>query len=124
MIPEPALSAELNKLLGMDDFVRLAEAFGGTRLFVPAKEVDTKVERALGRDVARKLSRRYAGTYLRVPLAREERARQYRARGRSNAEIARALGITETGVDKIFRRMPETPRKGTDPRQGQLFPLD
>jgi len=121
---EVARSAELKTLLGADDYVRLAEHFGGTRLFIPARETRTKLSRALGTEPAEKLARRYAGTYLRVPLAREDRARQYRAGGASNAEIARALGITETGVDKIFNRMPNKPAKGADPRQGQLFPSD
>lgn len=119
---DAALSAELKKLLGLDDFVRLAETFGGTRLFVPARSMETKVQAALGRDVAEKLAERYAGTYLRVPLAREERARQYRERGASNAEIARRLGMTEPGIDALFGRMLDKPKKGADPRQIDLFP--
>jgi DNA-binding transcriptional regulator LsrR (DeoR family) len=119
---EAALSAELKKLLGLDDFVRLAEAYGGTRLFVPARDAETKLARTLGQAVAARLAERYAGTYLRVPLAREERARQYRQRNASNAEIARRLGITESGVDKLFSRMADKPAKGVDPRQGNLFP--
>lgn len=121
---DATVSGELKKLLGLDDFVRLAEAFGGTRLFVPARGDRTKLERALGQDVAELLAERYAGTYLQVPLAREERARQYRERGASNSEIARALGITERGVERLFQRQLDRPIKGRDPRQGSLFSLD
>lgn len=124
MIPEPALATELHELLGRDDFVRLAESYGGTRLFVPRRTAETKLSRSLGGTVAERLAERYAGSYLRVPLARDERARHYRESGLSNAEIARKLGLTETGVDKIFARMDGKPEKGADPRQGQLFPLD
>jgi len=121
-VRETALISELKKLLGIDDFIRLAEAFGGTRLFVPARTIDTKVEAALGESVAKKLAEHYGRDYLLVPLAREERARQYRAIGCSNAEIARRLGITESGVNKMFARMDAKPVKGVDPRQGELFP--
>lgn len=120
---EELRSAELLGLLGKDDFLRLVEAFGGTRLYVPRSGDTTDIAKHLGTDVATKLGIRYSGTYLRVPLAREQRARHYRGIGHSNADIARRLGMTETGVDKLFRRMPGKPAKGSrDPRQIDLFP--
>ncbi|MER9851783.1 hypothetical protein NKJ55_31685 [Mesorhizobium sp. M0106] len=115
-------SAELLSLIGLADFVRLAETYGGRRLYVPASGDDTALAKDLGAPVAQKLARRYSGSYIRVPLARELRARQYRENGASNGEIAGRLGITETGVDKLFRRMPDKPVKGSrDPRQIDLF---
>ncbi|MER8786291.1 hypothetical protein NKH71_00235 [Mesorhizobium sp. M0983] len=115
-------SAELLAMLGPADFVRLAETYGGRRLYVPASGDDTDLAKNLGAAAAKKLARRYSGSYIRVPLARELRARQYRANGASNGEIAGRLGITETGVDKLFRRMPDKPVKGShDPRQADLF---
>ncbi|MES0068769.1 hypothetical protein NKJ73_23625 [Mesorhizobium sp. M0074] len=115
-------SAELLAMLGPADFVRLAETYGGRRLYVPASGDDTDLAKNLGAAAAKKLARRYSGSYIRVPLARELRARQYRANGASNGEIAGRLGITETGVDKLFRRMPDKPVKGSrDPRQTDLF---
>lgn len=108
---------ELERLIGEEALVRLAEAFGGTRLFVPVKMSSAHdIAKAVGIDAALKLSERLAPDVIRVPLAREARARHYRAAGRSNAQIARALGITESGVDKLFQRMPDVPRKGS----GQL----
>lgn len=121
---ETSLISELKQLLGLDDFICLAEAFGGTRQFVPARGDRTKLERALGRTVAEKLAERYAGTYLQVPLAREERARQYRERGAPISEIATRLGITERAVERLFARQADRPIKGRDPRQGSLFSLD
>ncbi|RUU46476.1 MAG: hypothetical protein EOQ98_19350 [Mesorhizobium sp.] len=115
-------SAELLGLLGKDDFLRLVEAFGGTRLYVPRSGDTTAIAKQLGIAAANRLGNRYSGTYLRVPLARDHRARHYRGLGHSNADIARRLGMTETGVDKLFSRMPGKPAKGScDPRQIDLF---
>lgn len=96
---------ELQALIGEAALVRLAEAFGGTRLYIPTTMyADHDIAQTIGMEAACRLSERLAPDYIRVPLAREARARQYRAEGKSNAQIARALGITETGVDKLFSR--------------------
>lgn len=106
---------ELETLIGEDAFVALAEAFGGTRLFVPVKmDAEHTIAQAIGLPAARSLVARLAPDVIRVPLARELRARHYRAAGRSNAQIARALGITESGVDKLFARQ----RRREDPQPG------
>lgn len=109
------LTQSLLALLGAEGLVALAEKFGGRRLYVPQSIArDHEIARAVGPDGAEKLLRRYAGDWLRVPLARELRARHYRARGLSNGEIAAKLSITETGVDKMFARMKAPPRKGSN----------
>ncbi len=113
---EERLTAELAALIGENGLVALAEAAGGTRLYVPAAGPVAGLDAA----ASAALSRRFAGSTLRVPLARSLRARQYRAAGQSNAAIARKLGLTETGVDKLFARMADRPAKG-DPRQSDLF---
>ncbi|HEX8485719.1 hypothetical protein [Sphingomonas sp.] len=96
---------ELETLIGEDALVRLAEAFGGTRLFVPVKMSSAHdIAKAIGVEAAMRLSERLAPDVIRVPLAREQRARHYRATGKSNAQIARALGLTESGVEKLFKR--------------------
>lgn len=117
------LTAELVKLLGEAEFIRLAERYGGTRLYVASSTAST-VARELGATNAELLAERYAGSYIRVPLARERRARHYReCMALSNAEIARRLGLTESGVDRLFQRMSDKPAKGSrDPRQAELFP--
>ncbi len=118
---EERLSTELLRLLGEDAYLRLAEAYGGIRLFVP-QAGDTQLAEAIGTAAARVLTSRYGRSYLRVPLARAARARQYRSHGMSNAQIARKLGIAESSVDKLFARMPDKPKKGSaDPRQLKLF---
>ncbi len=118
---QETLSDALLKLLGPAGLIALSEKRGGTRLFVPADRIDD-IAALVGADGARKLAARYGGDYIRVPLARELRARHYRAGGASNAEIALRLGMTETGVNHLFRAMPNRPTKGSgDPRQGELF---
>jgi len=108
------LSGELHAMLGDEGFAALTQAFGGTRLLVPRRlDEDHEIAKAIGIALAKRLSRRYAPDQLRVPLAREHRALHYRGQGLSNAEIARRLGITETGVDKLFRRRPDAPAKGS-----------
>ena len=119
---EPRLSAVLLELLGAEGLVLLAEHKGGRRLFVPKSPDGGALAGTLGQEAAASLARRYGGDYIRVPLARELRARHYRAAGASNAEIARRLGMSESGVDRLFNAMPNKPVKGSrDPRQGDLF---
>ena len=120
------LGHELLALLGESAFVALASAFCGRRLYVPgAIATDHEIAQTIGNDAAARLSARMAPAVIRVPLAREMRARHYRAAGLSNGEIATKLGLTETGVDKLFRRMQNAPVKGeASDRQPSLFPDD
>lgn len=119
------LTSHLRAVLGDEAFVHLCQAFGGTRLYVPYKlpdDHDLVVE--IGRAAAERLSRAFAPAWLRVPLARRERALHYRGLGWSNARIARALGITDNGVIKLFNRetgLPERPARSTNPDQMQLL---
>lgn len=117
------LVSELTALLGERAFIALAEAFGGRRLYVPRKiDADGEIAKAIGLDAARLLSERKSPDYLRVPLAREVRARHYRAAGFSNGEIATKLGMSETGVNSLFARMDSPPEKGSEPdRQLSFF---
>lgn len=117
---DESLTAELRALIGDDDFIRLTERHGGTRLYMPARAQDTAIAGLDPKSLAN-LRDRFGGSYIRVPLAREIRARHYRQTAMSNAQIARRLGITETGVDKLFARMDNPPVKGSDPRQADLF---
>ena len=98
-------ASELKALIGEEALILLAETFGGLRLLVPMKMGATHpIARAVGLDAAKLLSDRYAPDYLDVPLAREERALQYRADGRTIAEIARLLGISGSGVERLLAR--------------------
>lgn len=125
MIDEGRLLAHLRALLGEADFVRFCQALGGTRVYVAYKfHEDNEIVEAIGRAAADKLSRALAPATIRVPLARRERALHYRAAGLSNAKIARLLGITESGVNRLFARevgLPPRPGSGKSPTQLTLF---
>ncbi len=118
------LTAELMTLLGEDAFVALTQNFGGRRLYVPKSIApDHDLWRALGEPAARRLIARYMPAVLRIPLARDIRARYYRAHGRSHGQIASMLGLTETAIDKLFARMDNPPIKGSA-AQLSLFSQD
>lgn len=122
MKEDPATEAALLLLLGPADLIRLVEYRGGVRLYVPREMGTTELPSKIGDAAAGKLIGRWGGFYIRVPLARELRARHYRAAGMSNAQIAVRLGMAESSVDKLFHRMPAKPVKGSgDPRQLKLF---
>lgn len=108
------LSRDLMSLLGKEGFIRLTEEFGGTRLYITqTPAADHAITKAIGGDLAQRLAERYSPAVLRIPLAREIRARHYRAIGCSNGRIASKLGMTESGVDKMFARMERPPIKGS-----------
>lgn len=114
---ERLTTEQLIDLIGEAAFVALAERFGGRRLYVPtAIGADHDIARAIGADAARHLSERVSPDVIRVPLARDVRARHYRAGGLSNGAIASRLGITEPAVNKLFARMADVPAKGSAPQ--------
>jgi hypothetical protein len=119
---EHQLTDTLLRLLGPAGLIRLAEHHGGTRLYVPQSPERSQLVDELGLDALQKLSDRFGRDYINVPLARELRARHYRAAGLSNADVARKLGLAESAVNRLFRRMDNVPTKGSgDPRQLKLF---
>lgn len=101
-----SLSSELRAVLGEAAFVKFCEDFGGTRVYVPHKMREgNAIVRALGREAATRLSRAFAPATIRAPLARRQRALHYRAEGLSNTQIARKLGMTLSGVLKLFKKL-------------------
>lgn len=122
---EGQLTIHLRAVLGEEGFVLFCQGLGGTRVYVPYTMRDeNEIVRAVGREAAEKLSRALAPATIRVPLARRDRALWYRAAGLSNAQIARKLGITESGVIKLFGReadLPDRPGKAKSTGQLTLF---
>ncbi|MDL2401273.1 hypothetical protein [Rhizobium mayense] len=119
------LTDELLDTVGLEGFIRLADAFGGTRLYVPVEPNGTLLQHEIGVAAASRLCKHYGRSYIRVPLGREHRAVHFRESGMSNSQIARRLGMTETGVDKLFRRAgtrPARPRRQADTFQLEIFP--
>ncbi len=122
MKAEHHLSRHLLQILGEPDFVRLCQELGGTRVYIPYKcREKSDLTEAIGPEACERLSRALAPATIRVPLARRERALFYRAQKLSNGKIARKLGITETGVNKIFDRESDpADRPGVVKANGQL----
>jgi CRP-like cAMP-binding protein len=116
---------DLLSILGEDAFLRLAEEFGGTELYVPGQLPDDHpIVAAIGSTLAQRLASFYAPTAIRVPLARRERAIRLRSQGLTQREIARKLGMTESGVYKLLNReqaLPESARSVINSAQLPLF---
>lgn len=116
------LTGELQELLGDEGFLKLTDVHGGIRVYIPKVAHGSALASEIGVDNTARLSKMFSGGYIRVPVAREFRARHYRAHGESNAMIARRLGLTETGVEKLFRRAPkERAAAKKDLRQIEMF---
>lgn len=105
--PKPIID-RLRELLGDKDCIQLLELTAGTRIFV--SKPDTLGER-FGDRIAEKLYEQFGREYLKVPLARQFRVEYYHSRGCSMAQIARLIGITEGGVDRILSRPRKSSRK-------------
>lgn len=120
------LTQDLISSLGEDGFLKLVEAHAGTRLYVPADPDRSDLPATIGYENAARLAKVYPGGYLRIPLAREMRAIRYHRDGATNGDIARRLGLTEPGVQKLLQRARSkklVERKSrTDPRQIEMFP--
>lgn len=118
------LSAELLELLGHDGFMAFVEAYGGLRVYIANNTETSKLAENLPANVLTTLANRFRGDVIRVPLAKHYRARHYRLAGMSDRDIARKLGMTESGVEKLFKTVPtKRPAKHLfhDPRQIDLF---
>ncbi|PHP17648.1 hypothetical protein CG471_21745 [Sphingobium sp. IP1] len=98
----------LSDILSEDQLIAFAEEFGGTRLYVPCKpstQMGKAIIAAIGEEGFTQLSTFFGQDYIRVPLLIILRANRYRGAGLSNAVIGRRLGMTETGVNKIFSNL-------------------
>ncbi|MFN3676798.1 MAG: hypothetical protein ACK4TC_12530 [Sphingomonas pseudosanguinis] len=99
---------ELIEVLGADRAIDLAEAFGGTRLYVASSvKANCKIVKAMGEDVAVALMERFAPTVISVPILRQQRVIRYSEQGLSIAQIATRLLITERGVQRVLRQHRE-----------------
>jgi DNA-binding NarL/FixJ family response regulator len=110
----------ISEAIGEEAAVLLSEQFGGQRLYIPHRFTGfDDVPNAIGRKAANALSGKCAPATIRVPLAREERAKHYLAQGMERAAIASRLGITERSTERLLDRLrkhrelvPESPLSG------------
>lgn len=100
------LERDLIELIGVTAMVALAEEHGGTRVYIPQNvHRRHQLAHSIGIEAATKLAEVYSPDTIMVPLAREMRAVHYRGQGLSNSRIAVRLGMTEKGVELLFRRL-------------------
>lgn len=118
---------DLYSTLGEEGYFALVEAHAGVRLYVPHDIDRSELPATIGVDNAHRLAKAIPGGYIRVPLAREFRARRYVEAQLSNREIAKRFGMTESGVETLLKRArkrePLKSRRKKDPRQIDMFPL-
>ena len=98
-IPLPAELSYLGEIMPDAAVLRLIEAHGGTRIYVPKAPSDSSpLVASIGMAAAQALAGIRGGEDFKVPLARWWRARILKAGGASYPAIARALGVTERAV--------------------------
>lgn len=108
-IRPPVEISWLVQILGEDGALRLIEEAGGTRVYVSATpDITSSLTMKIGLDGARQmadalLAHKAGGIYIKVPLVRAWRIRLYRARGHSIRDIARALGVHESTVERHLK---------------------
>lgn len=89
-----------------EQLVRLAEEFGGDRLYIPTQFRSThRIAKAVGDDCAAALVKHLGGVAIRVPLAVDLRIRHYLATGVKRRDIRRRLCMTETSLIKAINRL-------------------
>lgn len=111
--PIPDSMTPVVDAIGVSAALSLIHVYAGTRLYVPRADNlgdEHPICRLLGRPLSVRLCHAVGGDYISVPVGRAilkaERDRQIveRAeRGESQAEIARAYGVTERWVQDFLR---------------------
>lgn len=105
-VSPPAEIAWLVQILGEDGALRLIEEAGGTRVYVSSKpDASSSLSLMIGLEGAQRmaeglLAHKAGGIYVKVPLMRAWRIRLYRSRRYTVRDIARALRVSESTVEK------------------------
>lgn len=115
----PAELARFVKVIGDEATLALIEAHGGLVIHIPRFVwPETVLTRSIGTAAAEALAAEYGGEKLRIPIAKNWRARVYRRRGETIAAIARRLSVGENTVYDYVSR--DRLRNGI-PGQRDLF---
>ena len=116
-IRPPIELAWLTDVIGAPAALVVIETFGGTRVRVPIQaDQPTILSASVGMDVQAKLVAAFGGDRLKIPLCKWWRARVYRwERGMTIQQIARRLGMVESGVSLLLRSSQPAQRLGSGP---------
>ena len=121
----PQTAAEISEIVGIDAALRLVEAWGGVRLYVPREMPDDHLlVSTLGREEAELFAEHYGGEAIQVPRCltalrsvRNARIRKDRESGASIALLALRHRLTERQVYSILAMG----NASVDDRQQSLF---
>lgn len=129
----PGVLGEIEQAAGVSAALAIAEARGGTHLYVPRRvRSGHLLERLVGADAAAAIAEQLGGAEHLIPLGRDARRwqrdaeiRRRHAAGESMAEIARALHIHRRTVERVVDAPPPQALRvrpgGPDDRQLDLI---
>ena len=104
--PPPSLSLYV-EALGVEDTLRLVEAYGGLTIWIPKGVGNSSaarraaLEQEFGAKVTKELIALFGGGPIEVPLAKPWRADVYRAQGLTMAEIAKKLQCSYRTIKRL-----------------------
>jgi len=98
-LAEEAVIDKLRRELGNKQTIQLLEAAAGTRVYVSRSAI---LADRFGEAIAEYLCEHWEGNNFKVPLGRQFRAAYYNSMGLSCGTIARLIGCTEGGVDRML----------------------
>lgn len=110
----PEVIQDLEQIIGLPSALKLVEAYGGVRLYVP-KHVDEthSLSKLIGHSQAEKLVQVYAGDWIVMPrceviLRKKRNAELFkmRAQGASARDLALAFALTERYVWSLLADGP------------------
>jgi len=112
-LPRPiGAIARIAHIIGPAAALALAEARGGTHVYVPKEpSASCPLVKIVGMEAAVILAAAYGGDTIKVPVGREWRVMVLRAGETSYARIALSLGIDENTVHRILKQQDMTNRQ-------------
>jgi len=96
--------ARLVERIGAEAALKLLEARGGTRLWIPESAEGGVLAGIIGLDAAQAMHRHYGKGEIKVPLGRPWRVLCYIAMGLNRQQAALRAGCTENTVHDILSR--------------------
>lgn len=95
--------SQVAAIIGDDAAVLLSVRFGGRRIYIPKNPSDTTLAQVIGFKAASLLARQLGGTIVEMPIGRGKRERILilTDNGRTVAEIAEVVGVTERHVKAV-----------------------
>lgn len=96
--------ARLVGLIGAEATLKLLEARGGTRIYIPESAAGGVLAGIIGLDAAEAMHRHYGKGEIRLPLGRNWRVLCYIALGHNRRQAALKAVCTENTVDDILSR--------------------